>query len=163
MASQNANVPLSEAQANLLIEHTADLSYKVLFQIMFSTGLRLHDAINLKVSSDNTNSGIKVSTIDLTGRERAVVLPKETIERLNEYRVTHGSPDHYFSEHKITQTEATKAFNAAAKEIGLSKSFSLNSLRETAIISFVQKGYTSESICEAIGHTPNSLTSHYKN
>ncbi|QSX33764.1 tyrosine-type recombinase/integrase [Shewanella avicenniae] len=152
---------ISESQVNMLIEHTTELHYKVLFQLLFLTGLRLEDAINLEICSDSTTSVPKVSFRDRMGRTHTVVLPKEIFGRLNDYCVTHGSPDHYFPEHIATRVEATKVFNIAAKEIGLSQSFTLHSLRESAMLSKVQAGATAESIFEATGHTPITLSSYY--
>ncbi|QYJ71351.1 tyrosine-type recombinase/integrase [Shewanella sp. FJAT-51649] len=153
--------PLSKTQAIQLIEHTSEVPYKVLFQLIFSTALNTQEAINLKVFSDNPDDAHKAITISPTRGPRNIVLPQETFKLLNEFRATHGAPDRYFPENMVTRDGAIEAFNTAAKMIGLSESFSLASLRVAAINSFVQDGMSSDSIVKLLGFTSLLMTPHY--
>ena len=88
---------LTQKELGLIISCTRKLSYQVYYLTTYSLGLRLSEALNLRVA-DMDGQLMRVHIRCAKGnKDRFVPLPLMTLKALRQYWVTHRHPDLLFS------------------------------------------------------------------
>jgi integrase/recombinase XerD len=87
---------LSQADVELLINNTKDLKYRTLFALLYGTGIRVSEALNLKLEHiDSKRQQIKVEK-GKGKKDRYVDLPFELIDHLRDYYKIYRPIDRFF-------------------------------------------------------------------
>jgi len=163
---------LSQAEVGLIINQTYKLSYQVYFLTTYSLGLRLSEALNLKVA-DIDGHLMRVHIRQAKGnKDRFVPLPLLTYKALRRYWVTHRHPELLFPGGKYPHIREgktmvmdkggfQKAIKIVAKECGISKNVHIHTLRHSFATHLLENGINLRSIQTLLGHVSPVTTAIY--
>jgi len=163
---------LSQEEVGLIINQTYKLSYQVYFLTTYSLGLRLSEALNLKVS-DIDGHLMRVHIRQAKGnKDRFVPLPLLTYKALRRYWVTHRHPELLFPGGKYPHIRKgktmvmdkggfQKAIKIVAKECGISKNVHIHTLRHSFATHLLENGINLRSIQTLLGHVSPVTTAIY--
>lgn len=87
---------LSTREVKLIIDSLSTLPNKAFYLTLYSMGLRLQEAINLKIGDILTERGMVHVHSGKGARDRVVPLPQITLMTLREYYKTHRNPKWIF-------------------------------------------------------------------
>lgn len=155
------NIPLTDA-----------FSYrnKAILEIMYATGLRVSELINLKVNDIDLNMAL-LKTLGKGSKERIIPLGDYALNYLklyiNEYRnqlIKRNLTDYLFLNNhgnKLTRQGLFKILNKLAREQGIKTEISPHTLRHSFATHLLNGGADLRSIQELLGHSDISTTQIY--
>jgi integrase len=155
-----------------LINATRELRYQTFILVCFSMGLRLGEALSLRVS-DIDSERMQVHIRQAKGKkDRYVTLPQLTLETLRRYWASHRNPSLLFprgrSADERHQAETCmdrgglqKSFKAIVKDVGIHKEITLHSLRHCYGMLLTDAGVGLRSIQQQMGHECPKTTALY--
>lgn len=165
---------LSEEEINniLDIELKTDFDYrnKAMLELMYSSGLRVSELINLNVNDiDLENDTVKI--FGKGSKERIIPLNDYAKEALKEYIAVHrkelfkhGENNYLFLNNhgnKMTRQGLFKILKNIAKEKNIKTEFSPHTLRHSFATHLLKYGADLRSIQELLGHSDISSTQIY--
>ena len=165
---------LTEEEVNKLLDINlkTDFDYrnKAMLELMYSSGLRVSELINLTVNDiDLVNSSVRI--FGKGSKERIVPLDDYAIEALKHYisyhrknLFKHGENNYLFLNNhgnKMTRQGFFKILVKIAKEKGIKKELSPHTLRHSFATHLLKHGADLRSIQELLGHSDISTTQIY--
>jgi len=131
---------LSLVEVEAIINATRELRYQVYYLVTYSLGLRLNEALHLKVSDIDSHMMRVHVRFTQSKRDRFVPLPLATLQALRRYWQTHRHPELIFPCTKLSldkngeakvmnQGGVQKAIKIIARECGISKNVHVHTLR----------------------------------
>ena len=165
---------LSEEEVDKLLDINlkTDFDYrnKAMLELMYSSGLRVSELINLTVNDiDLINSSVRI--FGKGSKERIVPLNDYAIEALNNYisnhrrsLFKHGENNYLFLNNhgnKMTRQGFFKTLQKIAKEKGIKSELSPHTLRHSFATHLLKRGADLRSIQELLGHSDISTTQIY--
>lgn len=165
---------LTEDEVNKLLDInlTDNFSFrnKAMLELMYSSGLRVSELINLKTYDINLNEGI-VRTIGKGSKERIIPIGRFATEALSNYINDHRQSmfkkeinDYLFLNNhgkKMTRQGFFKILKKIALEKGIKKNFSPHTLRHSFATHLLKYGADLRTIQELLGHSDISTTQIY--
>lgn len=165
---------LSEEEINKLLEFNVKTQYdyrnKAMLELMYSSGLRVSELINLKV----TDIDIDMSLVRVFGKgskERVIPIGDYSLNILKEYIIYHRntflkkspSPYLFLSSRgdKMTRQAFFKTLKKIATIQGIKTEFSPHTLRHSFATHLLKYGADLRSIQELLGHSDISSTQIY--
>ncbi len=165
---------LSEEEVNKLLDINLktdfDFRNKAMLEIMYSSGLRVSELINLTVNDID----IKNCTVRIFGKgskERIIPLNEYATEAINNYILYHRTPLFKHGENnylflnnhgnKMTRQGFFKILKKIAKEKEIKTEFSPHTLRHSFATHLLKYGADLRSIQELLGHSDISTTQIY--
>lgn len=155
-----------------LLNGTRELRYQAFIFVCFSMGLRLGEALSLKVG-DIDAERMKVHIRQAKGKkDRYVTLPESTLHTLRQYWKTHRHPQLIFPRGR-TPTEChtadtsmdrgglQKSFKAIVRDVGIHKNITVHSLRHCYGTLLMEAGVGLRSIQHEMGHECPKTTAVY--
>ncbi|GAB3290520.1 tyrosine-type recombinase/integrase [Parahaliea aestuarii] len=155
-----------------LINGTRELRYQTFILVAFSMGLRLGEALNLRVG-DIDGDRMKVHVRQGKGRkDRFVTLPGVSLQALRRYWVSHRNPSLIFPRGRSPQerVEAAepmdrgglqKSFKAILRDCGIHKAVTIHTLRHCYGAHLVEAGVNLRAIQHEMGHECPKTTALY--
>ncbi|MCX7879949.1 MAG: tyrosine recombinase [Ignavibacteria bacterium] len=140
-----------------------------LIELLYGTGLRISEALELKVSSINTSSKL-IKVIGKGKKERWVPIGAKAIEAIQTYLkfrnhlLNNYSIDYLFltkSGKPLTPTDAYRIINSILKRFSETKQKSPHTLRHTFATHLLNRGADIRSVSEMLGHSSLSSTQIY--
>ena len=134
---------------------------QVLVQVLFSTGLRISEALALTPSSIGSVDGIPILTVVGKGRKRRrVACPEELLHRLRSYAYTHhvGPEDRVFP---IARNSAWRIISQAGRMAGLGKRVWPHLLRHSYAIEALRQTGNTKALQIHLGHASLPMTMRY--
>lgn len=165
---------LSEEEVEKLLDinlnNSFDYRNKAMLELMYSSGLRVSELINLTVNDiDFKNAYVRV--FGKGSKERIVPLNDYAIEALNNYTLNHrkslfkhGENNYLFLNNhgnKMTRQGFFKILEKIAKEKGIKSDLSPHTLRHSFASHLLKHGADLRSIQELLGHSDISTTQIY--
>ncbi|MBR3230208.1 MAG: site-specific tyrosine recombinase XerD [Bacilli bacterium] len=165
---------LSEEEVNNLLEIKLQTNFdyrnKAMLELMYSSGLRVSELINLNVNDiDLENDTVKI--YGKGSKERIIPLNDFAKEALKEYIMTHrkelfkhGENNYLFLNNhgnKMTRQGFFKILQKIAKEKNIKTEFSPHTLRHSFATHLLKYGADLRSIQELLGHSDISSTQIY--
>ena len=165
---------LSEEEVDKLLDINlkTDFDYrnKAMLELMYSSGLRVSELINLTVNDiDLTNAYVRI--FGKGSKERIVPLNDYAIEALSNYILNHrkclfkhGENNYLFLNNhgnKMTRQGFFKILQKIAKEKGIKSELSPHTLRHSFATHLLKHGADLRSIQELLGHSDISTTQIY--
>ncbi|CAA0168244.1 site-specific tyrosine recombinase/integron integrase [Tenacibaculum maritimum] len=155
---------LSLEEVKQLLDATHNLKHKTLLSLIYSAGLRIGEAINLKISDIDS----KRMLIHIKGakgkKDRYTLLSPSFLELLRAYYKTY-KPKKYLFEGQVKEqyssTSAQKILKNAANKIGLKKPITLHTLRHSFATHLLENGTDIRYIQELLGHNSPKTTMIY--
>ena len=163
---------LAISELNAIINATRKLSYQVYFLTTYSLGLRLSEALQLRVSDiDGTLMRVHLRRCK-NNKHRFVPLPLATLKALRRYWLTHrhpelifpgGKPPHFRQGKSLYMDKGgvQKAIKLVAKECGISKNVHIHTLRHSIATHLLEAGVSLRSIQVFLGHASPVTTAQY--
>lgn len=165
---------LSEQEISLLLDIKLNDNYsyrnKAMIELMYATGLRVSELINLKIYDIDLNECI-VRTMGKGSKERIIPLGNYAVNALeiyiNEYRysfIKKETNDYLFLNNhgkKMTRQGFFKIIKSLAKEKGIKTDFSPHTLRHSFASHLLKYGADLRTIQELLGHSDISTTQIY--
>lgn len=163
---------LTPQEVALLINTTHEARYQTYILTVYSMGLRLGEALNLKVGDiDAPRMRVHVRQ-GKGGKDRFVILPTATLSALRRFWATHRNRRFLFpggsspeERHRATRSMARgglqKAFKAIVTGCGIHKRISIHSLRHCYGTHLVEAGLNLRAIQHAMGHECPTTTALY--
>jgi len=154
---------LTADELSLVINTTRETRYQTYILTVFSMGLRLSEALNLKIG-DIDAKRVRVHIRKGKGRkDRFVTLPQLTLLALRKYWCTHRNSALVFPAGKTTQERhnakepmdrsgVQKSFQAIIKSCNIHKRISIHNLRHCYGTHLVEVGLNLRAIQELLGH-----------
>lgn len=155
-----------------VINNTREIRYQVYILICYSMGLRLGEALNLKI--DDIDSELMRVNIrrGKHHKDRYVTLPKATLLTLRQYWLTHRHKSFIFPGGTTAPKRANaktamdrgglqKSFKVIVQSCGIHKKVSIHTLRHSYGAHLVEAGLNLRAIQHELGHVPPKTTALY--
>ncbi len=163
---------LTPDEITRLINSTQQARYQIYILTVYSMGLRLGEALNLKVG-DIDSQLMRIHLRNGKGRkDRYVTLPQVTLQALRKYWATHRHPTLIFPAGKnaAERRQATahmdrggvqKSFKVIVQRCGIHKQVSIHTLRHCYGTHLVEIGLNQRAIQTEMGHECPKTTALY--
>ncbi|MBI5649480.1 MAG: tyrosine-type recombinase/integrase [Chloroflexi bacterium] len=162
---QQLPVVLSREEVARLFKVTYNLKHKALLMIAYSAGLRVGEAVRLKVNEvDSKRMTIRI-TAGKGAKDRYTLLSPIALEVLREYFRLFKPKDWLFpgedrTDH-LAERSAQETFKDAAKKAGITKPATFHTLRHSFATHLLEDGTDMRYIQELLGHGSIETTERY--
>ena len=158
-------IVLSKKEVGAILDKLQNLKHRAILMTIYSGGLRLGEAINLKVSDiDSQRMMIRVCQ-GKGNKDRYTLLGKRTLETLRVYWKTYRPNDWLFpSTHRdepIGPSSIQKVFHEALIKTRIKKKASVHTLRHSFATHLLEEGTEIPYIQNLLGHSDSRTTSIY--
>ncbi|MDR0795691.1 MAG: tyrosine-type recombinase/integrase [Tannerella sp.] len=156
---------LSRDEVRRIIGGTENLKHRTLLSLIYSCGLRVSEAANLKATDiDSERKQIHIR-LAKGAKDRYVMLSEKVLLLLREYW-SHYRPKVYLFEggtrgKAIAVRTIQHAFSMAVNRAGVNKSHGIHILRHSFATHLVEKGISLLAIQKLLGHTDIKTTMVY--
>jgi len=149
------------------LENITDYRDRAIFELIFSTGVRVSELISINIKSINGDNEIKIK--GKGNKERIVLFGKKCREVLNDYIKLRNeiSPDEenalFLNKDgkRLTDRGIRYIFKKRIIEISLNKNISPHSLRHSFATSLIKNGADIRTVQILLGHSSLSTTQKY--
>jgi site-specific recombinase XerD len=155
---------LSSAEIKRLIDCTTNLKHKALLSLIYSAGLRISEAIHMKLTDiDSTRMLIHVKNAK-GKKDRYTLLSDKVLVLLREYYAVYTPKEYLFEGQNSAQYSdrtAQMVLKNAAKRAGIKKPITLHSLRHSFATHLLENGTDIRYIQNLLGHSSPKTTMIY--
>lgn len=163
---------LTSTEIERIINATRELRYQTYILTVYSMGLRLGEALNLKVGDiDSERMRVHVRN-GKGGKDRFVTLPAMTLKALRRYWCSHRHPRLLFpggrtpeergrAREVMSRGGVQQSFKAIVHSCGIHKSVTIHSLRHCYGAHLVEMGVNLRAIQRQMGHECPKTTALY--
>lgn len=155
---------LSINEMNMILWSIKNIKHKTIIALMYSTGLRVSEACNLKITdidSENKFISVRKGKGDI---ERKVMLDDVILNMLREYFKEYRPSEYLFNGLKgkeYSDRSVQQIITKAAKSVGIKKRISSHSLRHSCFTQLIKNGVDIRSIQKLAGHKNIATTAQY--
>lgn len=159
-------VILSKDEVKSIFSATNNVKYKTIFMTIYSAGLRVSEAANLKVEDiDSKNMQIRVRQ-GKGNKDRYTILSKKNLNALRLYYKYNGINDEwlfpgYPKSKPISTRSIQKVFKKTINKAGIKKKATVHTLRHCFATHLLEQGTGIYQIQRLLGHTNAKTTSVY--
>lgn len=153
--SQGIPKALSREEYKKFINAADNKKYKLIIELLYKTGVRISELLNLKVKDIDLDTG-KIIVCGKGKKERVVYIDKDMIEKIKHYKK--GRSGRLFP---MTQHAVQAYFRRKRKEAGLDEKVTPHALRHTYATRLLELGMDIRLIKELLGHSDISTTQIY--
>lgn len=158
-------VVLSKEEIDTIFGKVQNLKHRAILMTIYSGGLRLSEAINLKVPDiDSQRMMIRVSQ-GKGNKDRYTLLGKRALDILRTYWKAYQPKDWLFPAHRSDQplgpSSVQKAFRDALIRTRIQKKASVHTLRHSFATHLLEEGTEIPYIQNLLGHSDSRTTSIY--
>jgi len=158
-------VVLTRDEVKSLIENTKNFKHKLIIELLYSTGLRLSECVNLKIDDLELDEKIAWVRKGKGSKDRIVILSIKLVEDLKKYlSEKKGESEYLFTgwgNKKMSKRTIQKIIKNAAKRAGIKKKISPHTLRHTFATHLLESGVDIRKIQVLLGHSNLSTTQIY--
>lgn len=156
---------LSREEVELILRKTTSLKYRAIFSLIYSTGLRINEAINLKITDIDKYSKTIFVKNGKGKKDRYVVLSDKILGLLREYYVEYR-PKIYLFENELKDEQLSErsiqiVFGQVVKQCRLNKTATIHTLRHSFATHLLESGVNIRHIQELLGHSDLNTTMRY--
>lgn len=155
---------LSYEEMNKIFSAITNIKHKAIIAIMYSTGLRVSEACNLKIKDIDTTNGFISVRHAKGGNDRKVMLDPIILNYLRQYYIEYKPNNYLFVGAKggeYSNRSVQIILGKAVKKVGINKSISTHSLRHSCFTQLLRNGVDIRSIQRLAGHKNISTTASY--
>ena len=158
-------VVLSRQEADLLIESAKNLKMKAIVAVLYSSGIRLAECVNLKIIDVDSSRMVLHIVNGKGGKDRFAILSPRTHlilrEYFRQYRPSVYLFEGYIKDRPLTQRRYQDYVCNAAKLAGITKHVSPHLLRHTFATHLLESGVPLKVIQDLLGHATIRTTAEY--
>jgi len=157
---------LTKEEVKQLIQSPKNKKHKLLIEFLYSSGLRVSEAVNMKIDDLNLDEKIGAVRAGKGRKDRLIILSNNLIEHLRKYLDKRNDTNPYVfpakSEDKpITVRQAQKIVKNAAIRAGINKRVFCHALRSSFATHLLESGTDIRMIQELLGHANLQTTQRY--
>jgi len=162
--AQKLPTVLTKKEVKNILSQIQDVKYKLMLGLMYSSGLRISEVVNVKVEDfDFENKLLRVQQ-GKGGKDRNTILSEKIIGVLQKYIKSKEAGNYVFESRrggKLAKRSVQKAFSNALKKSKIKKVASCHSLRHSFATHLLEDGTDIRYIQELLGHKNLETTQIY--
>ena len=155
---------LTKDEVQLMISTTSNLKHKCIIMLIYSAGLRVSEALNLKVTDIDGKRQMIIIRKGKGKKDRNSLLSKKILLYLREYYILHKPKDYLFEGAyggTYSATSVLKIVKRAAKQAGIKKKVTTHTLRHSFATHLLEQGTNLRYIQSLLGHESSKTTEIY--
>lgn len=155
---------LSIGEVKSIIQNTINLKHKTLLSLLYSCGLRIGEALKLRIKDINYDRRFMHIKSAKGSKDRYVPIPKQMIDLLNKYLESYKPIEFVFEGQnggKYTAISARQVLKRSLHLSGISKPITLHTLRHSHATHLLENGTDLRFIQELLGHNSPKTTMIY--
>jgi integrase/recombinase XerD len=164
-ASKKLPVVLTQKEIKDLIDNTENLKHRLLIELLYSTGLRLSECINLQFSDLDMNDGTGWVRLGKGAKDRIFIISDIFKKDLLDYieKTGKGGKGHIFSVNgrKMSERGIQHAIKVSAERAGIDKPVHVHTLRHSFATHLLENGVDIRKIQKLLGHSNLQTTQIY--
>lgn len=164
-ATKRLPVVLSREEIKNLLDNTENIKHRLLIELLYSTGLRLSECINLQYSNLDMNDGIGWVRQGKGAKDRIFILSELFRKDLLDYMEKTGSNNkgYIFSVNgrKMSPRGLQHAIKVSAMRSGIDKKVHVHTLRHSFATHLLENGVDIRKIQKLLGHSNLQTTEIY--
>lgn len=157
-------VVLSKNEVARLLDTIDNIKHRAIITIIYSAGLRLNEALNLKISDVDSERMVLKITQSKGKKDRYVMLSQKLLQLLRQYYV-HHRPKIYLFEGQYGNMYSPRSvqaiFKKALKKAAISKPVTVHTLRHSFATHLLESGTDIRVIQQLLGHSSIKTTQIY--
>jgi integrase/recombinase XerD len=158
-------VVLSKQEVIRMIKITDNLKHKLMLQILYSSGLRVSELINLKIADINFFRKIITVRAGKGKKDRITIVSKIVLENINKYLLEFQPLEYLFESFepgcRASVRTAQKVVEIAAAKAGIKENIGAHTLRHSFATHLLEQGVSIRYIQELLGHARLETTQIY--
>lgn len=162
--SSKLPIVLSRDEIEKIINSIENKKHKLLIALSYSAGLRVSEAINLKIKDINDDELIIHIKNAKGNKDRITIFPERLRDDLKKI-IDNGAGDNVVFESnqggKLTERTAQKVFANALQKAGIKKEATFHSLRHSFATHLLENGVDVRYVQELLGHANIRTTQLY--
>ena len=158
---------LSREELTLLFDSCLNFKHRVMFRLLYSSGLRRGEILNLTPQDILTKDGKYQIRINCSkgGKDRYTVLSKKVLAELRQYYLSYHPKKYLFNGRlkgtAMTPTGLRHALTTAVKRSGIKKEVNLHILRHCFATHALEEGMNIKTLQYLLGHSTVQTTMVY--
>lgn len=161
---------LSKDEVKQLLASTKNRKHRLLLEMMYSSGLRVSEAVSVKLENLNLSEKIGKVVEGKGRKDRLFILSNQLIDHIERFLtwrdknnieseyLFHSNKDH--SDH-MSVRQAQKTIKSVAKNAGMTKRIFCHALRSSFATHLLESGVDIRVIQELLGHANLATTQRY--
>lgn len=158
-------VVLSQEEVSRILSSVDNLKHKAILMLAYSAGLRVSEAVNLKVDDIDQQRRLIHVRAAKGRKDRYTILSEVAFEILRKYREEYGPEEWLFPgahpKKHITTRTAQAIFEQAREAAEIQKEVTIHSLRHAFATHLLENGVDLRYIQELLGHKSSKTTEIY--
>ena len=154
---------LSKKEIKELLDKTENVKHRLLIELLYSTGLRLSECINLKHKDLELNENIGWVRMGKGTKDRIFIISDMFKKDLLDYMEKKGYGEYIFTVNgrKMSPRGIQHAIKNSAKRAGIKKNIHVHTLRHTFATHLLENGVDIRKIQHLLGHSSLQTTQIY--
>lgn len=147
-----------------VLETITNITHKTMIAMLFGSGLRVNELVNLKVQDLDFNNNTVIIRQSKGNKDRITTLSDKLIPTLKEMMQNKKANDYLFqtiSKKKYNIRTIQTIFTRALKKSGIQKKATCHTLRHSFATVLLQTGTDIRTICKLLGHKSVKTTMIY--
>jgi len=157
-------VVFSEEEIVILLGQVKNLKHKCILYLIYSGGLRISEAVKMKISDIDSTRNIIVIRGGKGKKDRTTLLSQKVLELLRQYYKEYR-PKEYLFEGETGGQYSVKSiqniFNKALESSGIKKNATVHTLRHSFATHLLERGTDLRYIQDLLGHESSKTTEIY--
>jgi integrase/recombinase XerD len=158
-------VVLSQEEVLAFFDHIPSLKYRAALMVCYGAGLRISEAVSLKVSDIDSKRGLIRIEQGKGGKDRYAMLSPRLLQVLRRYWCATRPPEYLFpswrKDRHLSTTSLQLACREAAARAGIAKRVTVHTLRHCFASHLLENGADLRVIQVLLGHTRIDTTARY--
>ena len=155
---------LSKEEIRGMLDATENPKHKLLIAFLYSSGLRVSEAVNMKTDDLDLNERMGIVRAGKGKKDRNIILSESLVKDLKIYLGTRNDQNPYVfavKDRHIAVRQAQRIVNDAAKRAGIKKRVFCHALRSSFATHLLEAGTDIRVIQELLGHSNLATTQRY--
>ncbi len=157
-------VVLSKEEVRNMLQNTKNKKHKLLIEILYGSGLRVSEAVNLRKNDLNLNEKINIIRGGKGKKDRRIILSEKLRKRLSAYLKKRKDDNPFifhYKENHISTRQAQRIVKNAALRAGIKKKVFSHALRASFATHLINSGVDIRDVQVLLGHKRISTTQIY--
>lgn len=155
---------LTKQEVRNLISMTKNIKHKILIELMYSSGLRVSEAVSMKLNDLDLDEKMGTVRSGKGKKDRQIIVSEEVADHIKQYSKKLEAENPYLfpsSQGHLSVRMAQKIVKEASQRAGINKRVFCHALRSSFATHLLESGTDIRIIQELLGHSNLSTTERY--